>query len=130
MALWRGVSADVTLAVRRLLSAPAFTAVAVVTLAIGIGGNTAIFTLIDRLLFERLPVPRPAELHRLGDGGDCCVNTGLAGSYALFSYALYEHLRDSTPEFTQLAPSQERQTRSARRRSSISCLLNRPQRPS
>jgi macrolide transport system ATP-binding/permease protein len=106
MGLWRGVRADVTIAIRRLLAAPAFTVIAVATLAIGIGGNTAIFTLIDRMLFEQLPVPRPAELYRLGDGGDCCVNSGLAGSYSIFSYTLYLHLRDSTPEFTSLAAFQ------------------------
>ncbi|HWK09271.1 MAG TPA: ABC transporter permease, partial [Vicinamibacterales bacterium] len=106
MGLWRGLRADVILAMRRLLTAPAFTAVAVATLAIGIGGNTAIFTLIDRMLVEHLPVPRPSELYRLGDGGDCCVNSGLPGSYSIFSYELYRHLRDSTPEFVSLAAFQ------------------------
>jgi predicted permease len=106
MGLFRGFRADVALAIRRLRLAPAFAAVAVATLAVGIGGNTAIFTLIDRMLVQKLPVPRPGELYRLGDSGACCVNSGLAGSYALFSYDLYQHLRDSTPEFTNLAAFQ------------------------
>lgn len=106
MALWRGIFGDVVIAARRLLSAPGFTAIAVATLAIGIGGNTAIFTLIDRMLLQKLPVPRPTELYRLGDSDDCCVNSGLAGSYSLFSYELYKHLRDSAPEFTNLAAFQ------------------------
>ena len=58
------------------------------------------------MLVQTLPVPRPSELYRLGDSGACCVNSGLAGSYALFSYDLYLHLRDSTPEFTNLAAFQ------------------------
>jgi predicted permease len=106
MSLWRGVRGELSLAVRRLLAAPVFTAIALATLAIGIGGNTAIFTLLHRMLFETLPVPRPTELYRLGDSDDCCVNSGLPGSYSIFSYPLYEHLRDTTPEFTRLAAFQ------------------------
>jgi macrolide transport system ATP-binding/permease protein len=106
MGLWRGLKMDLALTIRRLLAAPGFTAVAVATLAVGIGGNMAIFTLIDRMLVETLPVPRPTELYRLGDTDACCVNSGLAGAYSLFSYDLYRHLRDSTPEFTNLAAFQ------------------------
>ena len=106
MGLWRGMRGDVVIAVRRLLAAPAFTVVAIATLAIGIGGNLAIFTLVDRMLMQKLPVPRPSELYRLGDSNACCVNSGLAGSYSLFAYELYDHLRDSTPEFANLAAFQ------------------------
>ena len=106
IAVGRGLRGDIAIAARRLRSAPAFTAIAIATLAIGIGGNMAIFTLIDRMLVQELPVPRPAELYRLGDSNACCVATGLAGSYSLFSYELYRHLRDSTPEFANLAAFQ------------------------
>jgi predicted permease len=106
MGLWRGLQGDITLAIRRLAAAPGFTLIAVATLAIGIGGNMAIFTLIDRMLVQTLPVPRPAELYRLGDSDDCCVNSGLAGAYSIFSNDLYRHLRDSTPEFSTLAAFQ------------------------
>src|SRR3954465_734793 len=77
MGMGRGLRSDVTLALRRLAHAPAFTFICVLTLALGIGGNTAVFTLIDRVLLKPLPVPKPTELHRLGDSDDCCVNSGL-----------------------------------------------------
>ena len=58
------------------IEAPGFTVVCVLTLALGIGGNTAVFTLIDRVLLKPLPVPRPSELYRVGDTDACCVNSG------------------------------------------------------
>src|SRR5690606_7524585 len=75
-------------------------------LTLGIGGNTAVFTLIDRVVLEPLPVPRPGDLHRLGDSDDCCVNSGLGGSYSLFSYDLYLALQQAAPEFSELAAFQ------------------------
>jgi macrolide transport system ATP-binding/permease protein len=107
MTVWRGFRSDVTLSLRRLLHAPAFTAIAVLTLALGIGGNTAVFTLIDRVMLKPLPVPRPFELYRFGDSDTCCVNRGLLGSFSLFSYDLYTHLRDAAvPEFSHVAAFQ------------------------
>jgi predicted permease len=96
-------SHDIRLAARRLRQQPGFALVAVLTLSLGIGANTAVFTLVHALVLRSLPVARPAELYRLGDTNDCCVNTGLAGSYSLFSYRLFEHLRDHAPEFQELA---------------------------
>lgn len=106
MTIRRRLPSDIRQAVRRLAHAPAFTAVCVLTLALGIGGNTAVFTLIDQVMLKPLPVSHPSELLRLGDGDDCCVNTGLAGSFSLFSYELYRHLRDNTPQFSSLAAFQ------------------------
>jgi macrolide transport system ATP-binding/permease protein len=106
MSMWRGLAADIRLASRRLLAAPGFAALCIVTLALGIGGNTAVFTLIDRVILEPLPVPRPGELYRIGDGDDCCVNSGLQDSFSLFSYDLYVHLRDALPEIPALAAFQ------------------------
>jgi macrolide transport system ATP-binding/permease protein len=103
---WRGFRSDVKTAARRLREAPGFTLVCVLTLALGIGGNTAVFTLIDRVLLEPLPVQRPSELFRVGDTDACCVNSGLQGSFSLFSYDLYTRLREDAPEFTQLAAFQ------------------------
>ena len=100
------LKSDFVLALRRLREAPGFALVCILTLALGIGGNTAVFTLIDRVMLKPLPVPRPAELYRLGDTADCCVNSGLAGSWSLFSYDLYTHLRDAAPEFAELAAFQ------------------------
>jgi predicted permease len=97
---------DLALALRRAWSAPGFAVICVLTLALGIGGNTAVFTLVDRVVFEPLPVARPSELYRLGDTDDCCVNSGLAGSFSLFSYDLYTQLAAAAPEFVELAAFQ------------------------
>src|SRR6266487_1223698 len=95
---------DVRFGLRMLAKNPGFTAVAVITLALGIGANTAIFTLVDAIMLKSLPVANPMELYRLGDNNNCCVMTGTqnGGSFVLYSYPLYEHLRDHTPEFTEL----------------------------
>jgi predicted permease len=96
---------DLRIGFRRLWNSPGFTIVVVLTLALGIGATTAIFTLIDSVMLEPLPVANPKELYRLGDNNNCCVMTGTQndGSFVLYSYPLYEHLRDHTPEFIQLA---------------------------
>src|SRR5215831_13986353 len=95
---------DVRLAVRAYIKQPGFTIVAVLILALGIGANTAIYTLVDAVALRPLPVTRPSELVRLGDTNDCCVNTGLPrGSTSLFSYPSYVFLRERTPEFSELA---------------------------
>ncbi len=103
---WRGLGSDLTVAARRLREAPGFTIVCVLTLALGIGGNTAVFTLIDRVLLKPLPVQRPSELYRVGDTDACCVNSGLQGSFSLFSYDLYTRLRDAAPQFSHFAAFQ------------------------
>jgi predicted permease len=97
---------DARLALRRLRKQPGFTAVAGLTLALGIGANTAIFTLIHAVMLQPLPVTRPAELYRLGDTLDCCVNSGLSGDTALFSTELFAYLREQLPEFADLAAFQ------------------------
>jgi predicted permease len=103
---WRGSGSDLTAALRRLRQTPGFTIVCVLTLALGIGGNTAVFTLVDRVLLKPLPVPRPSELYRVGDTDACCVNSGYQGSFSLFSYDLYTHLREAAPQFNHLAAFQ------------------------
>src|SRR6201993_769033 len=93
---------DVRYALRQLLKAPGFAATAIITLALGIGANTAIFTLVQGILLRSLPVADPALLYRIGDTDDCCVNGGFVGEngdFDIFSYDLYRHLRDSAPEF-------------------------------
>ena len=86
-------------AVRRLLLSPIFTATAVLTLALGIGGTTAIFTLIDAVMLRSLPVADPSRIVRIGDGDDCCVQGGPQDRWGMFSYPLYERLRTAAPEF-------------------------------
>jgi hypothetical protein len=61
---------------RQLRQAPVFTAAAMLTLALGIGGTTAIFTLIHAVMLRSLPVADPAQLYRIGEGDDCCVEGG------------------------------------------------------
>ena len=68
---------DLSFAWRMLVRRPAFTAIAVTTLALGIGANTAIYTLVDAVALRPLPVSKPGELYRLGDTNVCCVNSGL-----------------------------------------------------
>jgi predicted permease len=78
------------------------------TLALGIGANAAIFTLIDAVMLKSLPVANPRQLYRLGDNNDCCFSIGIPseGSFVLYSYPLYQQLRDHTPEFSEMAAFQ------------------------
>jgi len=66
-------------AVRQFRQSPIFTVAAVLTLALGIGGTTAIFTLIHAVMLRSLPVSDPGRLYRVGEGDECCVEGGTAG---------------------------------------------------
>ena len=108
----KGVYADMTLlhdirfALRTLAKSPGFTAVAVLTLALGIGATTAIFTLVHAVLLNSLPVAKPGELYRVGDVNQCCNQGGLQNNWSLFSYEQYKTFRDNTPGFAELAAFQ------------------------
>jgi predicted permease len=86
--------------------APVFTAAATLTLALGIGGTTAIFTIIHAVMLRSLPVSDPALLYRIGDGDDCCVEGGPQDRWGMFSFPLYERLKAQTPEFEEVAAFQ------------------------
>ena len=71
---------DLSYAARQLRHAPGFTAVAVLTLALGIGAYTAIFTLVHAVMLQPLPVKDPGSLYRLGTKeADCCMSGRAAG---------------------------------------------------
>ncbi|HTK29395.1 MAG TPA: ABC transporter permease [Vicinamibacterales bacterium] len=86
---------DLRFAVRMLARQPAFTAVAVITLALGIGANTAIFTLFNAVLLQSLPVRDPARLVLFDDSVGEGTSTGDAptGAWHLYSYEVYEFLK-------------------------------------
>lgn len=97
---------DIRYGVRQLSRSPGFTITAVLTLALGIGATTAIFTLIEGVLERSLPVADPSGLYRVGDRGTCCYWDGFEndnGDFDLFPYDLYLDLKQSSPEFEQLA---------------------------
>src|SRR6202521_1111897 len=93
-------------AVRQFWLSPVFTAAAVLTLALGIGGTTAISALLHAVMLRSLPVADPASLYRIGDGDDCCVEGGPQDRWGMFSFPLYECLKASAPEFEELAAFQ------------------------
>src|ERR1043166_2109255 len=97
---------DIRYAMRQFAHAPGFTATAVLTLALGIGATTAIFSLVHAVLLKSLPVTKPSELIRVGDNENCCVNGGLQDNWSLFSYDKYKTFRDGTPGFLELAAFQ------------------------
>ena len=106
---------DVRYALRQLRKSPGFTLTAVLTLALGIGGTTAIFTLIQQVMLRSLPVARPDQLWHVGDSDHCCFSNGYTqGSgrfqpenhWIFFSWEAYKYLRANTPAFENLAAFQ------------------------
>jgi predicted permease len=106
-------------AARQFRLSPVFTATAVLTLALGIGGTTAIFTLIHAVMLRSLPVADPSSLYRIGDGDSCCVQGGPQDEWGLFSYPLFERLKAEAPEFEQVTAFQAGGARLSVRRQGV-----------
>ncbi|HEX3744005.1 MAG TPA: ABC transporter permease [Bryobacteraceae bacterium] len=97
---------DVRFALRQFAAAKAFTIAAVLTLALGIGANTGIFTLVNALMLRSLPVADPQRIVQFGDADNCCVIGAVQGRFGVYSYPLYQYVRDHTPEFEEMAAFQ------------------------
>ena len=93
---------DMTYALRKFRSARVFAATAVLTLALGIGGTTAIFTLMHVVMLKSLPVADPSRLYRIGDGDNCCVMGSPQGRWGFYSFSLFEYLKAETPQFEDI----------------------------
>jgi len=106
-------------ALRQFRLSPVFTAAAILTLALGIGGTTAIFTLIHAVMLRSLPVSDPGRLYRVGEGDDCCVQGGPQDRWGMFSFPLYERLKAETPEFEEVAAFQAGRWRLSVRRQGV-----------
>jgi putative ABC transport system permease protein len=102
--------AELREALRQLRKAPGITTTAVITLALGIGATTAIFTLVHQVMLKSLPVTKPEELWAIGDKIRCCnwggYNQGDDGDFSLFSWEAYKYFRANTSEFADLAALQ------------------------
>jgi predicted permease len=97
---------DIAYALRQMRLSPVFTLTAMLTLALGIGATTAIFSLINTVMLKSLPVADPASLYRIGDGGDCCVEGSTQDNWGMFSYPFYQVMQKNAPEFAELAAFQ------------------------
>src|SRR5438876_4041980 len=106
-------------ALRQFWFSRVFTTAAVLTLALGIGGTTAIFTLIHTVMLRSLPVTDPSRLYRIGDGDDCCVEGGPQDRWGLFSYPLYERLKAEAPELEEITAFQAGGSRVGVRREAV-----------
>jgi predicted permease len=110
---------NIRYALRQFRLAPIFTIAAILTLALGIGGTTAIFTLIHAIMLRSLPVSDPSRLYRVGTGDNCCVQGGPQDEWGMFSYPLVERLAKEMPEFEEFTAFQAGRWRVSVRRQGV-----------
>ena len=95
-----GVVQDLRFALRQIWRKPGFTLIAIVSLALGIGANTAIFTLIDKLILKSLPVRQPEQLSSFGDGSDAGQLDGIGpGPLDIFPFDFYKQVEQQHDPF-------------------------------
>jgi predicted permease len=101
------VVSDLRYALRQMRRGPVLTITAILTLGLGIGATTAVFSLIYAAMLKSLPVDDPASLYRIGTGKICCYSGNPQGEWGIFSYDFYQRLRRAAaPEFDQVAAFQ------------------------
>jgi predicted permease len=100
------LAADFRYSLRVLAKSPGFTAVAILSLALGVGANTAIFTLVNDLMLKKLPVRQPDQLVSFGDDSGCCIlGTVPLGTAGLFSYDFYREIKKQHEFFQDISGS-------------------------
>jgi putative ABC transport system permease protein len=111
--VFRDLFSDLRMALRQLRASPGFTLTVVLTLALGIGATTAIFTFVQQVMLQSLPVTRPDQLWRIGDQARCCNwggysqdGDGEPSDWSLFPWEAYKLFRANTPGFEELAAMQ------------------------
>src|SRR5580700_11295540 len=115
----RNLLSDIRYSLRVLRQTPVFTLTAVLTLALGLGGPTAIYTLVHAVMLRSLPVVDPARLYRIGDSDTCCVQGGPQDRWGMFSFPLFERLKADLPEFEEMTAFQAGGARVSVRRQDV-----------
>src|SRR3984885_6781126 len=91
--MFASLLSDLRYALRQMRRGPVLTVTVMLTLGLGIGATTAIFSLIHAVMLKSLPVADPNRLYRIGTGKTCCYSGDPQGEWGIFSYDFYQRLR-------------------------------------